>query len=227
MDDIEIGGERGRLHPRVGGGETAADIDDVDRDRSFDDRCAHALERRGVGVRGHRLAADVKADAKCIGRLACRDEKVGDVIGLRAEFGGEAELRMIRRDADAHQQVEITRAFGGAHDLFQLVHRVEREGANAMLPIGFGNGFLRLHRMHEAQHRLWQGAGNEAHFGDRGDVIMRHTRIPKDAQQVRRRIRLDCVERFSRKMVGEETGCPARRVRTHEGDGFNRLQVAY
>ena len=47
VDDREIGLDRRRLHARIGRGEAAADIDDVDRDRSLDDRLADARHRLG------------------------------------------------------------------------------------------------------------------------------------------------------------------------------------
>src|SRR3546814_4025360 len=73
-----IGVERRRLHAWIGGRKAAADIDDVDRHRRRDDRGTGALHRLGIGVRGHRLAADVEADAERVGRLARRHQQVGD-----------------------------------------------------------------------------------------------------------------------------------------------------
>src|SRR3546814_6638068 len=93
----------------------------------------------------------VEADAERVGRLARRHQQVGDLFGFGAELGGEAELRMVGRDAQAYQQVQVLGARGRADDLLELVHRVEREGPHAVFPIGFGNRFLGLHRMHEAR----------------------------------------------------------------------------
>src|SRR3546814_13941148 len=76
----------------------------------------------------------MEADAERIGGLARRHQQFGDLVGLGAELRGEAELRMIGRHAKPDQQVQILRAFGRADDLFELVERVEREGAYAMLP---------------------------------------------------------------------------------------------
>ena len=81
-----------------------------------------------------------------------------DVARLGAELGGEAELRMIRADAQADQQVEVGRGDavgrGRADDLVELLERIEAEGAHAMGEIGFGDRFLGLHRVHEAHARL-------------------------------------------------------------------------
>ena len=101
MDDLEIGLERRRLHARIGRGEAAADVDDVDRDRRLDDRRAHPLHRLGIGGRGHRLAADVEADAERVRRLAGRHQQRFISRGLGAELGGEAELGMFGGDPDA------------------------------------------------------------------------------------------------------------------------------
>src|SRR3546814_20757114 len=90
---------------------------------------------------------------------------------------------MVRLNAQTHEQIEILRTLGRSDDLFELVERVEREGANAMFPIGFGNGFLGLYGVHEAERRPWQRARDEAHLGDRGDVIMGDTRITQHAQE--------------------------------------------
>src|SRR3546814_6208527 len=94
----------------------------------------------------------MEADAERIGGLARRHQQFGDLVGLGAELRGEAELRMIGRHAKPDQQVQILRAFGRADDLFELVERVEREGAYALLPIGFGNRFLGLYRVRSEEH---------------------------------------------------------------------------
>ena len=105
-----------------------------------------------------------------------------DIARVGAELGREAELRMLRADADAHQQVEIGRgdavARGCADDLVELFERIEAEGLHAMLEIGLGDGFLGLHRMHEAEHGLGQRFVHQPDLGDRCDVIMRDARYP-------------------------------------------------
>ena len=114
--------------------------------------------RFGIGGRAHRLAADVEADAERVGRLAGGEQQRLHLVRLGAELGGEAELGMLRADPQADEQVEVGRGDavgrGGADDLLQLVERVEAEGAHAVLEIGLGDGFLGLHRVHEAQGRL-------------------------------------------------------------------------
>ena len=122
--------------------------------------CANAVHRLGIGRRGHRLAADVKADAERVGRLAGGEQQRLHLVRLGAELGGKAELGMIRADADAHQEVEIARRnavrAGRADDLLQLFERVEAEGLHTMFEIGLGDRFLGLHRVHEAEHRFRQ-----------------------------------------------------------------------
>ncbi len=164
----------------------------------------------------------MEADTERVGGLPRRHQQFGDLVGLGAELGGEAELRMVRRDAQAHEQVQILRAFGRADDLFELVERVERESAHAMLPISFGNRFLGLHRVHEAERRLRQRARNEADLGDRRDVIMGDTRIPQHAQQVGRRIRLDRIHGRAGKSLDEETRCAPRGMRADKRNRFDR-----
>src|SRR3546814_2144457 len=120
---------------------------------------------------------------------------------------------MVRRNAQTHEQIEILRTLGRADDLFELVERVEREGANAMFPIGFGNGFLGLYGVHEAERRPWQRARDAAHLGARGDVIMGDTRITQHAPEVGRRIRLDRIQSRAWKLLDEETRRAPRGVR--------------
>ena len=124
---------------------------------------------------------------------------------------------MFGRDAQTHAQLQIGRITGGAHDLFQLVDRVEREGAHAMDMVRFRDRFLGLDRVHETELGLaFERFGNETHFGDRGHVEVRDTRIEKRADQVGRRIRLDRIERSARKLLNEETGGPSRGFGTNQ-----------
>ena len=129
---------------------------------------------------------------------------------LGAELGGEAELGMLRADPQADQQVEIGRRDavrrGRADDLLQLLERIEAEGLHAMLEIGLGDGFLGLHRVHEARAPPPAASRHQAHFADRGDVIMRDALVPQDPQQVRRRIGLDRIERPARETSRRRSG---------------------
>ena len=65
-----------------------------------------------------------------------------------------------------------------ADDLVQLLDAVEAERLHAMIEIGLGNGFLGLHRVHEAEHRFGQSLVDEPDFTDRGDVIVRDAGYP-------------------------------------------------
>ena len=159
VDHREIGLERRRLHAGIGGGKAPADVDDVDRHRRLDDRRAHPLHRVGISGRGHRLAADVEADAERIGSLAGCHQKRLHFSRFRAELRGEAELGMVGGDADPDQQIEVLGAFRRADDLLQLLLGVEREGAHSVLEIGLVDRLLGLHRVHEADHGLGQRLG--------------------------------------------------------------------
>src|SRR3546814_5689074 len=75
MESIERGAGGRRLHARRGRREAAADFDDVDGDRRRDDRGADAFHRLRIGVRRHRLAADMEADAERVGGLARRHQQ--------------------------------------------------------------------------------------------------------------------------------------------------------
>ena len=133
---------------------------------------------------------------------------------------------MVGADADADEQVEVARgdpvAGRGADDLLKLLERVEAEGPHAISEIGLGDGFLRLHRVHEALHRLGQGLVDQAHFGDRGDVIMGDSAVPQDPEQVGRRVGLDRIERAARKLLDEESGGATRSVRTKKRNRLDR-----
>ena len=55
---------------------------------------------------------------------------------------------------------------------------------------------------------------------------MRHARIPKDAEQIRRRIGFYRIERLARKLLDEETGSARSGVRTIENGGLIRRVCA-
>ena len=107
VDDPEVILERGRFHPRIDRGEAAADIDDVDQHRGLDDRRANPLERLDIGVRAHRLAADVEAHAERIGDLAGGLEQRRGIGEIDPELGGQAQLRMLGRDPQPDAQREV------------------------------------------------------------------------------------------------------------------------
>jgi hypothetical protein len=166
----------------------------------------------------------MEADAERVRRLAGCEEQLLHLAGLRAELGSKAELGVIGGHADADAQVQILRAVGGADDLFELIHRVEREGANAKR-IGFGDRLLGFHRVHEAELRFGKRFRHQPHFGERGDVVMRHAAVPKDAKQVRGRVRLHRIERAARKLLNEEAGGAPGGVRTKQRNRLNRVRL--
>ena len=95
-----------------------------------------------------------------------------------------------------------------------------------MVEIGLGDGLLGLHRMHEAQHRLRQRLVDQPDFADRGDVVMRDAGVPQDLQQLRRRVRLDRIERAARKLLDEEAGGATRGVRTEKRHRLDRTKLS-
>ena len=146
--------------------------------------------------------------------------KRADFARVGAELRRQAELGMVRADADADEQVEVGRGDavgrGRADDLVELLERVEAEGPHAMLEIGFGDRFLGLHRVHEAQDRLGQRLADQPDLADRGDVVMGDARVPQDPQQVGRGVRLDRIERAAGELLDEEAGSAPRGMRTQQ-----------
>src|SRR3546814_20420384 len=72
---------------------------------------------------------------------------------------------MFGRHAQADAQFQVRRVVGGAPDLGQLVHRLQREGPHAAHMIGFPHGFLALDRVPEAALPLTpQRLRDNAHF---------------------------------------------------------------
>ena len=170
----------------------------------------------------HRLTADMEADAKAIGGLTRGHQKLGCFMRLRAELGGKAQLRMVARHADTHEQIEVCRMVGGAQDFLQLFMAVEREGAHAMLCVCLCDSALGFDRMHEAQLGLRERRTNGTHLGDGRDVEMRHASAPQGAQQCRRWIGLDRVERLAAEIIHEKTRRALRRMRADQRHGFVR-----
>ena len=225
MDRAEIVFERRRLHAGIDRGEAPADIDDIDGNRGIDDRRAHPLERLNISERRHRLAADMEADAKPVGYLASGLQQRRGIGEIDPEFGCEAELSIFGRHPQPNAQAQVAgrRAVvlrGRRDDLVELFLAVEAERAHTVPVIGFGDGRGRLHRMHEAQGRFGQNLADQAHFGDRGDVVVRYPRIPKYPQQCRRGIGLHRIERRPWKLLDEETGGARGGVRAVQDNGF-------
>ena len=179
-----------------------------------------------ISRRRHCLAADVKADAERIGRLAGGDQQRADLARVGAELGGEAELGVLRADADADEQIEIGRrnavARRRANDLSSSSTVSRLNVFDAVIEIGLGDRFLGLHRVHEADDCLGQRLVDQADLADRGDVVMGDARVPQDAQQVRRRVRLDRVERAARELLDEEAGRAARGMWAQQRDRLDR-----
>ena len=119
----------------------------------------------------------MEAYPECVRRLAGSEQERAYVLGLGAELGAEAELRMLIVHLQADEQVKIGRrnavSRGRADDLVQFLDRVEAEGLHAMLKISLGNGLFGLHGVHEAEDGLRKRLVDEADLADRRDVEMR------------------------------------------------------
>lgn len=51
---------------------------------------------------------------------------------------------------------------------------------------------------------------------------MRDARVPEDAEEVRRRVRFDSIERLARKLLDKEAGCARGCMRAVENSGLVR-----
>ena len=132
---------------------------------------------------------------------------------------------MFRRHPQADAQRQIGCAIRRAVDLFKLFHRIERKGPDAVLEISLGNRFLSLDRVHEAKRCVRQRPRDEAHLGNRGNVVMRYAAIPQDRQQIRRRVRFYRIDRAARKLLDEEAGGTRSGVRAKKRNRLDRLRL--
>src|SRR3546814_4740384 len=85
-----------------------------------------------------------------------------------------------------------------------------------MLMISLSDRFLWLDRMHEAQGRLRQGVGDKPHLRNGSNIEMRNSALPERLQKLRRRIRLDRIKRFARKLFSKESSSPTCSLRTNK-----------
>src|SRR4029079_9170386 len=134
-----------------------------------------------------------------------------------------------RADADSHEQVEVACRNAvlrsRTDDLLKLLDGIEAECPDAMLEMGFGDRFLGLHRVHEAEHCAGQDLVDEADLADRRDVVVGDALVPQDAQQVGRRVRLYRIERLARELLDEETGGAPRGVRAQQSNRLDRSEL--
>src|SRR3546814_8615448 len=93
-----------------------------------------------------------------------------------------------------------------------------------MLMISLSDRFLWLDRMHEAQGRLRQGVGDKPHLRNGSNIEMRNSALPERLQKLRRRIRLDRIKRFARKLFSKESSSPTCSLRTNKRYRLNRLR---
>src|SRR3546814_17321140 len=93
-----------------------------------------------------------------------------------------------------------------------------------MLMISLSDRFLWLDRMHEAQGRLRQGVGDKPHLRNGSNIEMRNSALPERLQKLRRRIRLDRVKRFARKLLSKTSRSPPCSLRTNKRYWLNRSE---
>jgi len=163
--------------------------------------------------------------------LAGRLQQFGRIGEVATELGGEAELGIFRRDAQAHEQAQVVCAGavgmrGRLDDLLQFLDRVEAEGLHAVFEVRFADRARSLDRVHEAQLGLRERLAHEPHLCDGGDVEMADPVIPQDLQELGRGVGLHRIQRLARKLLDEETGCARRGVRAVENDRFVRREGA-
>jgi len=190
---------------------------------------------QGAGVNFGLTAARALEDRKIDGFWA---NGMGAEVAVRrgvgqvdSELGCQAELGKFRGNPQPHAQDEVFRRLAVVprsrlDDLVQLLQRIEAEGAHPVFEIGLANRVRGLDRVHEAQNRLGQDRAHQPHLGDRSDVEMGDAIVPQDANQVRRGIGLDRIERLARKLLDEETGGARSGVRAIEDNGLVRRESA-
>ena len=119
-----------------------------------------------------------------------------------------------------HARVDA--CMGGGDNLVELFHAVEREGAHAIVFIGFADRFFGLDRMHEAQCRVRRIFAHQLDLGQAGHVKMRNAALPQERDQLRRGVGLDRIKRLTRKLLDKETGSTLGGMRTNERDRLDR-----
>ena len=231
VDQREIVFERRRFEAGIDARKAAADIDHVDHDRGLGDRRAGAVQRLDEGEGRHRLAADMEAHAQPVRILARLAQQQRRLRQVAAEFRREREFGIFAGNAQADAQAQIARchtviAAGRFDDLCQLFRRIEAERAHAVIEIRLTDRAGGLDGVHEAQRGIGQQAAHEPHFGDRGDVVMRHAAIPQHADQVGRGIGLHRIERLAGKFLDEEPRRARRSVGAVQNDGLVRRKGA-
>src|SRR3546814_18897311 len=90
--------------------------------------------------------------------------------------------------------------------------------------ISLSDRFLWLDRMHEAQGRLRQGVGDKPHLRDGSNIEMRNSALTERLQKLRRRIRIDRIQRLARKISSKESSSPACSLRTTKRYRLHRLE---
>jgi hypothetical protein len=132
---------------------------------------------------------------------------------------------MFRRDAEPDAQRQIGRVIRRTLDLGQFFERIERKRADTVRMIRFPDRFFGLDRVHETQRRRRQKPRNKTHFGDRCNVEMGNAGIPQRPDEIGRGVCLYGIDRAPRKLLHEESGSAASRVRADQRDRLNRTRV--
>ncbi len=96
MYSLEISFQLWRFHTGINRWKSATDIDNINGYRCFDNRRADMFHCIGKGLWRHCLAAYMKADAKAVGNLSCRDKQVSHFGWFCAKFGSQTELSVLR-----------------------------------------------------------------------------------------------------------------------------------
>jgi hypothetical protein len=138
LDRRDVVGERRGRHVWVTHRESAADIDDVDRNTAIRDRLAGQRHCTRIGIRLEALRADMKGDAETGSVRAGRTQQPGRLVERGAELVGQIVDRAAHGQGQAHEQTQHGRVanepdrYRFLQDLRQFVRAVEREIGHAM-----------------------------------------------------------------------------------------------
>ena len=97
-------------------------------------------------------------------------------------------------------------------DFVEFFKRIHREVADAIVEIGFANGFAAFHGMHEGHMGVVEHAVNQTRFAARGNVEMTNACGVQLTQNKGIRVNFDGIERGTRKMGEEKRGVFLQRV---------------
>ncbi len=148
------------------------------------------------------------------GQLRRGPELAGQIIGRLALGHGKADI-----------EAEIGGAVGRGDDLVDLLGRIEREVAHAIIGIGLPDEGGGLDRMHVVDLRLGEELANDPDLARGSTVEMPDAAAPQGAQDHRLGIALHGVENVAREIGDEAGGGCLHHMRADAIEGFDRTQL--